>query len=153
MLDIDRIRSDFPHALRRHCSERGCTLRLDGLRNRVVLKGEEICQDRKMCDCIIFVVNSSVIIGIVELKSKTVHTSEVADKLTNSSEIAFGIFEKYADKHTKPRIHYLLLHKGLDPSEHRKIQKRRIEVRGEERNIVTIPCGDFFSRVISDFRK
>ena len=60
MLDIERIKSDCAHALRRRCSESGCTLRLGGLSSRVVLKGEELYQDRKMCDCIIFIVDDSV---------------------------------------------------------------------------------------------
>jgi len=153
MLDIDRIKSDFAHALRRRCSEGGCTLRLDGLTNRVVLKGDGICQDRKMCDCIVFVVNGSVIIGIVELKGKTVHTSEVADKLTNSSEIALSILEKYADWGTKPTIRHLLLHKGLDSSELRKIERRRIGIRGKRYDIIAKPCGVSFSTVISELRK
>lgn len=153
MLDIDRIKSDLAHALRRRCSESGCTLRLDGLRNRVVLKGEGICQDRKMCDCIVFVPNGSVIIGIVELKGKTVHTSEVADKLTNSAEIALDIFEKYVDRRMKPRFRHLLLHRGLDGSERRKIERRRIKVGGKGYDIITKRCGVRFRDVISQFGK
>jgi len=106
-----------------------------------------------MCDCIIFVVNSSVIIGIVELKSKTVRTSEVADKLTNSSEIALDISEKYADKRVKPTFHHLLLHRGLDGSERRKIGRSRVRIRGKAYDIKTKRCGTSFSAVISDFKR
>ena len=89
MLDLDRIKRDFAHALRPRCSERGCTLSLQGLGDRVVLKGEEISQARQarkppMCDCIIFVVDDSIVIGIVELKSKTVDASQVEKKLVNT---------------------------------------------------------------------
>ena len=153
MLDMDRIKSDFAHALRCGCSESGCMLRLDGLRDRVVLKGEELCQDRKMCDCIIFIVDSSVVIGVAELKSKTIRTSAVADKLANGSEIALDIFEKYAGRRMKLRIYHLLLHSGLDSSERRKIERKRIKVRGKGYDIITKPCGVHLSAVISQFRK
>lgn len=153
MLDIERIKSDFAHAFRSRCSESGCTLRLDGLSNRVVLKGEELYQDRKMCDCIIFIVDDSVIIGIVELKSKTVRTSEVADKLINSSEIALDILEKYADRHMKPIFRHILLHKGLNDSERRKIERSRINVRGRKYDIITKRCGTSLYMLISDYKK
>ena len=152
MLDIASIKRNFAHALRRGCSESSCTLRLDYLSDHIVLNGEVICEDRKMCDCIVFVVNSSVTIGVVELKSRTIHTSEVLDKLTNSSEIALGIFEKYGSRRTKPIFLHILLHKGLDGTERRKLGKTRIKVRGKEYGIITKPCGSFFSTIISKFK-
>jgi hypothetical protein len=97
--------------------------------------------------------NDSVVIGIVELKSKTVHTSEVADKLTNSSETTLDIVQKYASKRIEPALLHLLLHKGLDSSERRKIERARIKVRGKRYDIITKRCGVSFSDVISEFRK
>lgn len=133
-MDIDRIKSDFSHASRRRCSESGCTLRLDGLSDHVVLKGEEICQDRKVCDCIIFVVGSPVVIGIVELKSRTVHSSEIVDKLTNGSEIALDVLEKCIGRQIKFEFYHLLLSQRLDPAERRKIERERSESEEEGEN-------------------
>lgn len=152
MLDIACIKGEFAHALRTRCSESSCTLRLDHLSNHVVLNGEEICEDRRMCDCVVFVLDDSVTIGVVELKSRTIHTSEVLDKLTNSSEIALAIFEKYSGRRTKPIFLHILLHKGSDGTERRKLGKTRIKVRGKEYGIITKPCGSFFSTIISKFR-
>ena len=153
MLDIERIKRDYAYALRSRCSESGCTLRLDRLSNRVVLKGDDICQDRKMCDCIIFITNGSATIAIVELKSKTAHTSEILDKLTNSSEIALDILEKYANRHMKPILLHILLHKGLDGSERRKMERSRIRVKGEKHDIIRKPCGTSLYKIISEFGK
>jgi hypothetical protein len=150
MLDIARIKRDYAHALRDRCSERRCTLRLDHLSDHIVLKGEEICEDRKMCDSIVFVVNSSVTIGIVELKSKTIHTSEVADKLANSSEIALDIFKKHGDRRTKSEFLHILLYKALDGSESRKLRDRKIKVEGREHDIIPERCGSSFSKIISN---
>lgn len=160
MLDIDRIKRDLAHALRQRCSERGCTLRLQGLRNHVVLKGEEILQDRQdrklpMCDCIIFVTDGSVTIGVVELKSKTADPSQIESKLTNSSRAALDIVEKYTDSRTEIRLYHLVLCKRWRPIEHRAIASKRIKVRGkrEEYSIITKRCGVSFSAVISEFKK
>jgi len=162
VLDIDRIKRDFAHALRRGCFDKGCKLKLDDLDVYVVLKGEAILEDKanrqdppKMCDCIVFVSGSPVIIGIVELKSKTSHSSAVADKFTNSSEIALEILRKCAGSNVNFEFLHILLHKGLDPTEHRKMQKQRIRVRGKggKYDIVTKRCGTSFSSVISKFKK
>jgi len=88
---LNCIKNNYNNAVVTRCSEKGCELRLDGLKNYVVLKGEVICHDRKICDYIIFKINSSIIIGIVELKSKTAHPGEIEEKLTNGSKMALNI--------------------------------------------------------------
>jgi hypothetical protein len=153
MLYIDRIKSRFAHALRRGCSEKRCTLRLQGLGNYAVLNGERICPDRKMCDCIIFVANGSVIIGIVELKSKTAHSSDIAEKLTNSSETALDILQRCADSGVDFRLCHLALSKKWKTIELRKIRKERVRIRGKVYSIITKRCGVSFSTVISEFGK
>ena len=152
MLDIDRIKSNFAKAIVKGCSESGCTLELADLGKHVVLKGEKIHADRKMCDCIIFVVNDSVIIGIVELKSKTVHSSEVIKKLANSSEVALNVLEKCTDNHADSRLYHIVLCKRWKIVE-LKNMKKGLKVRGKDHNIITKRCGVPFSTVISEFRK
>ncbi len=160
MLDLELIKRDFAHALRPSCSEKGCTLSLQGLGDRVVLKGEEISQARQahkppMCDCIIFVVDSSIIIGIVELKSKTVDVSQVEKKLVNSSRIALNIVEKYTDNRAEIEFYHLVLCKRWRHAEHREIKGKRIRVRGKKKgySIITKRCGISFSEAISEFKK
>jgi len=156
MLDIDRIKSDLAHALRRGCSERSCTLTLQRLGKHVVLNGEKILQDRQdrrspMCDCIIFVTDGSIIVGIVELKSKTADPGQIERKLTNSSRIALDIVERYTDSRMKIRFYHLVLCKRWRPIEYRAITSKRIKVRGSEErySIIARRCGIAFSTVIS----
>jgi hypothetical protein len=160
MLDMDRIKSDFAHASKRRCSERGCTLGLGGLGNHLVLKGEELCPDRQsrrlpMCDCIIFVADGSIIIGIVELKSKTADPGQIEKKLANSSRIALDILGKYLDSRIEPVLYHIVLCKGWRTAEHRAITSRKIKVRGrsEKYNIITDHCGVSLSTVISKYKK
>jgi len=118
---INRIKTDFSNAVVASCSERSCKLRLNGLSNRVVLKGERTCQDRRICDCIIFIKDRCIIIGIVELKSKTIHSSEIVEKLTNGSEIALNILEECSDKRMKFDFYHLVLCKRWHTSQYKVI--------------------------------
>lgn len=161
MLDMDRIKSDFAHALRRRCSERGCTLRLGGLGNHVVLNGEELRPDRQsrrlppVCDCIIFVADGSIIVGIVELKSRTADPGQIEKKLTNSSRMALDILQNYIDRRIEPEFYHIVLCKKWRTAEHGAITNRKIRVRGKGRkyDIITDHCGVSLSTVISKYKK
>lgn len=150
MSAIDCIKNNFTNAIIPRCSEMGCRLRLNGLSNRVVLKGERICQDRRICDCIIF--TGCIIIGIVELKSKTAHSSEIVEKLTNGTEIALDILEMCCDNDMKFEFHHLVLAKKWHSSEYKVITSKRIVVRGKRYDIIPKRCGISFSAVISGFK-
>jgi len=149
MLDINCVKSNFTHALETRCSDKGCELKLFGLKNYIVLKGEDLCQSRRICDCIIFKVHSYIIVGIVELKSKTAHSSEVVEKLTNGSNVALDILEKCSDKHMKFEFYHIVLCKRWTSSEYRVIISRKITVRGKRYNIMLKRCGVSFSEIIS----
>jgi hypothetical protein len=49
---LDRIKSNFAEEMVTHCSERSCKLKLVGLSNYVVLKGEKMRGDCKRYDII-----------------------------------------------------------------------------------------------------
>jgi hypothetical protein len=115
-----------------------------------VLKGERICQDRRICDCIIF--TGGIIIGIVELKSKTAHSSEIEEKLTAGSEIALNILEGCSDNDIKFEFYHLVLAKKWHSSEYKVITSRKIVVRGKRYDIIPKRCGVSFSAVISGFK-
>lgn len=51
---VSCIKKNFADAVVTRCSERNCTLRLSGLSDYVVLKGERVFKSLKVCDCIIF---------------------------------------------------------------------------------------------------
>ena len=148
MLDIERIKEDYGYALRSECSENKCSLMLDGLSNHIVLKGDAISQDVKMCDCIIFVVDGSTIIGIVELKSKSPDSSEIVEKFNRSTETALAIFEKYGDRRTEFRFCYLALARKWKTPELNHIKRNKITVKGKQYSINTKRCGVSFSDVI-----
>jgi len=152
MLEV--IKGNLTHAVVERCAEQHCELRLDGLSNYVVLKGEQVCPDRRMCDCIIFVATESgVTIGIVELKSKTAHASEVIEKLTNASESALEILDGCGVRTAKPEFWHLVLSKRWDASEYRVITNRKIIVGGKKYPVIPKRCGTCFSAVIHSHRQ
>jgi len=146
---VECIKNNFTNAKRRGCSEKGCTLKLNGLSNHVVLKGERICQNRRICDCIIFA--EGIIIGIVELKSKTAHSSEIEEKLANGSEIALNILDECSNNDIKFKFYHLVLAKRWDSSEYKMIIRKKIIVRGKKYPIIPKRCGISFSEIISGF--
>ena len=154
MPTIDCIKNDFAEERVNRCSDRGCTLKLGGLSNSVILKGDGICKDHKICDCIIFTPGGEyVVIGIIELKSRTVHASEIEEKLTNGSEVALDILEKCNDEHLKFDFYHIVLSKEWSSSELRMIESKRIRVGGKEYNIITKKCELSFPELISRFKK
>jgi len=138
--------------LRERCSEKGCELRLHGLGDLVILNGDGLCQDRKMCDCIIFSESDDLIVGIVELKGRTVHASEVIDKLTNASEIAAGILESASRGRLSFQVYHLVLAKRWSTSEYEVLRHRRITVRGRRYHVIPKRCGISFSEVIASLQ-
>lgn len=55
-----------------------------------MLRGESICGDRKICDYLVFVSDGSIVIGVVELKGKTVHASEVRKNSLTEQRLRYG---------------------------------------------------------------
>jgi hypothetical protein len=124
---MDCIKGDFGREIVNQCSERSCKLKLTGLSDYVILKGERICNNRKICDCIIFTMGDEyIVIGVVELKSRTAHSSEIEEKLTNGSEVALNILEKCNDEHLKFDFYHTVLSKKWSSSELRIIESKRI---------------------------
>lgn len=151
MRTLSCIRRNLAHAVVTSCSEAGCTLELNGLSDWVALKGERIYTDRRMCDRIVFAAHNGLSIGIIELKSKTVHADEVVDKLTNGTEAALEISAQWANKQVSLRIYHLVLAQSWHPSQYKVITTRKITVGGKKYGILPQRCGVSFSQVISRF--
>jgi len=147
MLEV--IKDNFTHAAMARCSEQHCELRLGGLSHYVVLKGERVCPDRKMCDCIVFVMmDDRMIIGIVELKSRTAHAREVIEKLTNASKSALKILDECGDRLVGLEFYHLVLSKRWNSSEYRVITGHKVSVRGKKYHIIPKRCGTSFAAVM-----
>ena len=144
---INCIKDNYSNAVISSCSERSCRLKTDDLNNYVILKGERICPNGKRCDCIIFLRDKCIIIGIVELKSRTIHESEIVGKLTNCTEIALNILREFNHRRNECKIFHIVLHKGIRPIELGRIRSKKIYVEGKRNPIFIKRCGISFSEI------
>jgi hypothetical protein len=148
---INCIRSKFNDAAVPNCSERGCDLKLGNFNDSVVLKGERICRDRKMCDCIIFAEKGKIIIGIVELKSKSADPDEIEEKLINGSNVSLEIL-KACHEQTIFDFYPIVLSESWRRSEYRIIKKINIRIMGRKCWIIPGKCGVSLSEIISGYQ-
>ncbi len=153
---IDCINIKFADKKIERCSEKGtgCKLKLNASYEHSIIKGEKICNDRKICDCIIFVnYDNTLLIGIVELKSKHIDASDIKEKLTNGSEIALKILEECPDTCNTSEFYPIVLAKGWGrASKHAMIRDAKIQFGSERRRIITKKCGDSFLDIISQLK-
>jgi len=150
---IQNVRNKFDYAVMSRCQEAGCELKLSNLTNYIVLKGELLYKDKKMADCIIFVkCDSKIAVGIIELKSKTVHVKEVIEKLTNSLEVTLKILEDLSCNF-QYSIYLIVLSKKWDHSEYRIITSKKIKLHGKSYLILPKKCNDSFSLILKRYEQ
>lgn len=138
---ISRIRDEYPEAVVDKCSENNCgpTLRMAG--KPVILKGECMNGGMKMPDCIIFGRNPGHVVGIVEIKGRAAHASEIREKFCNSLGMAMGIRDRHMDKGAP--IHLVLVSNGMRHSEYHRFQKP-VRFGSTDYFIILRRCGDVF---------
>lgn len=147
---IKAIKNTFADSLIRKCEEKGCKLRVNKLKHYVILKGEKICSNRKMCDCIIFTEKKNrIIIGIVELRSKTIHANEIKEKLDNGSKVAMNILERCCSSKLEFDFYHVVLSKKWKTSEYKVITNKNIDFKGKRYKILPKRCGCSFYEIIN----
>ena len=92
----------------------------------------------------------SIIIGLVELKSRTVDVSDVVDKLKNCSVKVLNILNGYSEI---PRnIYHIVLAKGYSYSEIKLLKQKTIRIGRITVNIITKRCGTSFADIIREYQ-
>lgn len=149
---VDCVKNNYMNAVVTRYSEGRCKLKLGSLTNYVVLKGEELRMNIRICDFVIFSEEKYVIVGVVELKSKSIHAREIMEKLDNGLNIALQILKECADylaPDTEIKLCPLVLHRGISTQEHRVLKSKKLLVRGRKIDVFLRKCGASFSRIIS----
>jgi|Deesub1362B_J571_1020462.scaffolds.fasta_scaffold00956_7 hypothetical protein len=150
---VDCISNNFNNAIIKRCSESRCRLRLDGLNCYIILKGEKVCRNKKICDCIIFTEENNIhIIGVVELKSKTVHANKVKEKLEEGSKIALDVLKECVKMPNSLDFYHIVLAKRWSTSEFRMITSLKIWINGKRYDIIPKKCGTSLAELISSLR-
>lgn len=150
---IDCIKSQFSDKIIPRCSETNCKLKLDQLDDYALLKGEKYYNDRKICDCIIFTIKGeSIVIGLIELKSKKIDISAVEEKLENGVKAVSEILDVCDHRDFSYEFYPILLHNGARSSMLRMIRPRKILFKGRSYGIITKECETSFYEIMEIFR-
>ena len=84
---LRRIHAAFGGAERRGCCEQGCRLVLGGMTDCVVLKGEDVAGDRRICDCLIIHAAIPPRVVLVELKGGGAKPGQIFEKFSNAADL------------------------------------------------------------------
>lgn len=144
-MSLEGIREEYGEG--RSCSERGCKLKTGGL-NCVIINAEKhrANANESMCDCIVFVDNKRIVVGICELKSGGVDVRQVEKQLRAGVNLAEKICATHV-KGAKPRmIPILLTHPS--PIDTLKLSVTKVRVCGRDRSIVQRPCNTRMSDIM-----
>ncbi|NQT86522.1 hypothetical protein HQ560_07140 [bacterium] len=144
----DHVGDELAHAQRKRCREAGCELKLDDIPSYILLKGEEIASDRKMCDGVIFLGQKPLRVVLAELKSKTTHASDIVEKLKNGATAAHDILAACDIVPSTVDERLIVLAKRWSRSELKVLTSKRIAIDGRKRPILTKRCGIRLSSIL-----
>ena len=143
---INIIKNKYDYARIEKCCESGCSVKLDSIIPRVVLRGETLARvlqnnPEKACDCIIFTHTTVVAIIMVELKGRLTTAKGILEKFENSADILCRILKKQGIKDYK--INAILASKSFvkRPSLYNGLL-RKIKIGNTMHAVRKIKCGD-----------
>lgn len=147
---LQLVRASFKDAVVSSCCEHKCLLRMTGMGEFVILKGERLSTS-KVCDCIIFYKQESYGVAIVELKSSYSHARPISEKFTNTLKIATEICKKM--KLNVKSHHLILLSKNhRNPIASDILSEIKINPNGSTHRLRLKKCGDNLLPIIDSGR-
>lgn len=87
-----KIEKKYEHAVVSACCENNCKLQIGAEGEYIILKGEKLVTQGKICDCIIFRNDGTTVMA--ELKSSSLAVSSIVEQLTNGGKKAVEIAGK-----------------------------------------------------------
>jgi len=147
---ICKIRSTYSYATIEKCSEKGCSLRINNkVRNSIViLKGEKITRNYKVCDCLIFIERKrDLIVMIVELKRKSIDVSVIKEKFENTIDLLNDIISNLNLRSPKDFFPVLLYERMRGP-EFSMLKRLRLHFACETRYLILEKCGVDLSQIM-----
>ena len=139
---IGAVKQKYSHAVIRVCKDEGCRVSNKSLRDYVILEGEALVQNKKICDCIFFARLDGLVVCVVELKAGEVsHAKDVVKKLANGAAAALDIIRKCGGKGGRFELLAFVLSGGMSSSAYRVLTRHCVKVGGECYPIATGRCG------------
>ncbi len=150
---IDLVRERYSCAIINPCKEMGCEIKLSGYENYIILKGEKICQNGKMCDCIIIIESKDAIsFIIVELKNKCAKVSDIEEKFDRGflkiSELEQFFLSTCKKPKKKCKIFPVIIVESWRVQEKKMLKSRRIPYKGHNYDIYDGKCNSFLKDIM-----
>lgn len=143
------IKSKFTFAQKDDCREKKCKLKIDDLKDPIIFDDDKIHKNNSSCDCIIFVVaREKIVIGVIEIKSKSCSVSSIERKINNGIESVLQIINGCTIK-KKIAFYPVLIHKGVSRFPLKGIENLKIMFMGRKKIIRIKKCGVYFSSIIN----
>ena len=144
---LRRIHAAFGRAERRGCCERGCRLVLGGITGCVVLKGEDVAGDRRICDCVIIHAAIPPRVVLVELKSGGAKPGQIFEKFSNAADLVTQMGRRLFDGEEYDVGILLLVGRRRRKSLYKTCRAREFVVGGKKRAVQVLPCGTHLADV------
>jgi len=138
--------------------DEGCSINLDGLGHRVVLRGEGLSllvapQRRSSAeeapDCLVIGTHAGgPILGVVELKSKTASASNVQQKLVNGIHDANEALAACGRTPNLSRTYPIVLAKSRRASAFQVLASRELRVGATRLRVTVGACGDRLTDIV-----
>ena len=146
MTFITNVKNRYKNAVIEKCRDSGCGLQINKKGDFVILKGEKIVPESKICDCIIFRNDKKIIIA--ELKSTSIRVNDVIEKFSNSGKKAREIAADLNNNDT--RMYFVLLAKKYGSNSSTRLLKDvKVEVGSDLYPIIRGRCGDPLLKLIT----
>ncbi len=148
---IDTIRANWEAAVRNRCRESGCALTMGGVPRHVILKGEELVDEGKACDCVIIIVDAQrVVVALVELKSGSLDPDDIGKQLAGGWDGCRRVLQESSVREEDCDVFPILLAKSYSGrTELRKLMGARVHVCGCALPITRGKCGEDLMSLIA----
>lgn len=118
----------------------------------MILLGEKARQsEHPVCDCIVFVDNNRRTIGLVELKSRTLDATHVAEQLRGGVCVAIDILTAARIDPDACSFYPVVLCQACTTSEREILQRQRIDIGGKRHDVIVKRCGADLGEIIAHY--
>ena len=130
---------------------------LQKIGKRAVFKGETLVrhmldEQKKACDCFVFVAHDTLVISVVELKSKSIHFANIKEKMDNAAEVVDLILQRHNVTKNYRFIPILLAKAyGTKPSNSPVARRLYVRFRGRNKSVFYGKCGEKLIDVIKKY--
>ena len=148
------LQARFAKCICDSCKRRGCKLGLGSLPSHSFIlidadKYKECCKFRgRLCDYILFYLEGSPTIAVVELKSGLIEASKAQKQIENGSKVA----EQVTGAHLVSNFLPILLHRRpIHSLDIKTLRKARVPFQGKNYMIIIERCGSQFRGILSKY--